>query len=184
MATTSGSALTLCTGPSGRGCCQTTFSGTRRGNATDPLTQWLGAAAGAGCARVPPVSLGGFWKNFLFYAACVVALFALGKAGLCLRPSILQSFWCMGVACGVRRIWDACAAWFDSGYMFYVRLWTNFTYFLRCGELESCGVCSPFLQNGEACTVHAAGCSFSQRGLHVGTWTRRFFAAQCSWSPR
>ena len=26
------------------------------------------------------------------------------KSGLCLRPRILQSFWCMGVACGVRRI--------------------------------------------------------------------------------
>ena len=34
-----------------------------------PLTQWLGAAAGAGCARVLPVSLGGLWKNFLFFVA-------------------------------------------------------------------------------------------------------------------
>ena len=32
----------------------------------------------AGCARVLPVSLGGFWKNFLFYVLCV-ALFALGN---------------------------------------------------------------------------------------------------------
>ena len=31
-----------------------------------PLTQWLGGAAGAGCARVLPVSHGGLWKNFLF----------------------------------------------------------------------------------------------------------------------
>ena len=43
-----------------------------------PLTQWLGAAAGAGCARVLLVSLGGFWKNFLFFVLCV-ALFALGN---------------------------------------------------------------------------------------------------------
>ena len=43
-----------------------------------PLTQWLGAAAGAGCARVLPVSLEGLWKNFLFYVLCV-ALFALGN---------------------------------------------------------------------------------------------------------
>ena len=35
MATSSGSALTLCMGHSGRSCCQTTFSGTRRGNVTD-----------------------------------------------------------------------------------------------------------------------------------------------------
>ena len=35
MATSSGSALTLCMGHSGRSCCQTTFSGTRRGNGTD-----------------------------------------------------------------------------------------------------------------------------------------------------
>ena len=87
MATLSGSALTLCMGHSGRSCCQTTFSGTRRGNGTDggfggfgsallwllrgksgpgcvlllvyPLTQWPGAAAGAGCTRVLPASLGG-----------------------------------------------------------------------------------------------------------------------------
>ena len=25
------------------------------------------------------------------------------KSGLCLRPRIFQSFWCLGVACGVRR---------------------------------------------------------------------------------
>ena len=24
---------------------------------------------------------------------------------------------------------DACAGWFNSGYMFYGRLWTNFTFF-------------------------------------------------------
>ena len=42
MATTSGSALTLCTGPFGRGCCQTTFSGTRRGNGTDGSTVTMG----------------------------------------------------------------------------------------------------------------------------------------------
>ena len=105
MATTSGSASTLCMGHSGRGCCQTTFSGSRRGKTAlmaawwlrvcwcgsllvaerqerswlvrfllYHLTQWLGAAAGAGCARVLPVSLGGLWKNFLFCVACLVAV--------------------------------------------------------------------------------------------------------------
>ena len=38
---------------------------------------------------------------------------------------------CLGVVCGERRIRDACAAWFHSGYIIYGRLWTNFTYFLR-----------------------------------------------------
>ena len=98
MAMMSGSVLTPCKGHFGKSCCQTTFSGSRRGNGADgsmvasgvwcgslvvaerqerswlvllllvyPLTHWLGAAAGAGCARVLPVSLGGLWKNFLFY---------------------------------------------------------------------------------------------------------------------
>ena len=37
------------------------------------------SAPGAVCAREPPVSHGGFWKNFLFYVAGLVALFALGN---------------------------------------------------------------------------------------------------------
>ena len=37
----------------------------------------------------------------------------------------------MGVACGARLVgfMDACAAWFNSGYMFYRKLWTNFSIF-------------------------------------------------------
>ena len=51
-------------------------------------------------------------------------------------------FWRMGVACGVQRFGffgRSCvlATWLDSGYMFFDRLWTNFSHFLRCGELES-----------------------------------------------
>ena len=39
-------------------------------------------------------------------------------------------FWCMGVACGVQRIGyfgRSCVhcTWFDSGYMFFERLWKN-----------------------------------------------------------
>ena len=72
--------------------------------------------------------VGGFWKNFLFYVLCV-ALFAFGHldfafALVSFSPSGLWVF-----ACGVRRFRDACAAWFDSGYMFYGRLWTNFSIF-------------------------------------------------------
>ena len=42
MATTSGSALTPCTGHTGRSCCQTTVSATRRGKGTDGSTVILG----------------------------------------------------------------------------------------------------------------------------------------------
>ena len=40
MAMTSGSASTPCMGRFGRGCCRTTCSGTRRGNATDGTCGW------------------------------------------------------------------------------------------------------------------------------------------------
>ena len=100
-----------------------------------------------------------------------------------LCPRIFQFFWCLGVACGVRRIRDACAAWFNSGYMLYVRLWTNFSIFYVAVNLKREAV---LLQ---VCTVVASGGSFSQRGLHIETWTLflrvlHFLAAQCSWSPR
>ena len=49
---------------------------------------------------------------------------------------------------------DACATWFDS------------TRILK--RLLS------IPQNGEVCTVDASGCSFSQRGSHVGK-SRSFF---------
>ena len=58
-----------------------------------PLTQWLGAAAGAGCARVLLVSLGGLWKNSCSTLLCrrVVRNW---KSGLCLRPCIFQFLVC------------------------------------------------------------------------------------------
>ena len=46
MATASGSASTLCMGRFGRNCCQTTFSGTRRGNDTDGSTAASGGGSG------------------------------------------------------------------------------------------------------------------------------------------
>ena len=51
-----------------------------------------GAAVGAGCARVPPVSHGGFWKNFLFYVVCLAVLFALEKLNTSPSPSYLSAF--------------------------------------------------------------------------------------------
>ena len=67
----------------------------------------------------------------------------LEKWTLLLCPRIFQpSCRCLGVACGEQRFGyfgRSCvlATWFDSGYMFFERLWTHFSHFLRCGELES-----------------------------------------------
>ena len=57
-----------------------------------PSSAVAGAAVGAGCARVPPVSDGGCWKNFLFYVACLAALFALGKPDTSPLPSYLSAY--------------------------------------------------------------------------------------------
>ena len=94
--------------------------------------------AGRGCCALS--AYGSFWKNFLFYVD-LLALFALGKLDTSPLPSYLSALVrCLGVACGVLRF-DFSGilrdTWFDSGYMFYGRLWTNFSHFLRCGELES-----------------------------------------------
>ena len=59
-----------------------------------------------------------------------VVLFAIGIWTLP-SPSYLSVLRCLGVASGVRRIRDACFAWFNSGYITYERLLANFTYFLR-----------------------------------------------------
>ena len=80
------------------------------------------------------------------------------KSGLC----VLR---CLGVASGVRRIRDACFAWFNSGCMFYERLLANFTHFLRAVNSDPrCSLSIP--QNGEVCTVDASSCSVSSRGSH------------------
>ena len=84
-----------------------------------------GAAVGASCARVPPVSYGGFWKNFLFYVASLPSCSHLENWTLLLCPLIFQSFsWRLGVACGVQRIGSfgrsfVHLTWFDSGHMFF-----------------------------------------------------------------
>ena len=100
-----------------------------------PLTQWLGAAVGAGCARVLPVSLGGFSKNFLFYVLCcrvvrtwksglAFALVSFSPSGVCVLPVEYVSSG--RVRCLVQQ-------WIHV-------LWEvldEFQHFLRCGELES-----------------------------------------------
>ena len=86
------------------------------------------------------------------------------KSGLRLRPRIFQSFG-VWVASGVRRIRDACFAWFNSGYMFCERLLANFTYFLHVVNSDPRRLLS-VPQNGEVCTVGASSCSVSSRGSH------------------
>ena len=80
-------------------------------------------------------------------------------------PLFLSVLRCLGVASGVRRIRDACYAWFNSGYMFHERLLVNFTYFLRVVSSDPRRLLS-IPQNGEVCTVDASSCSVSSRGSH------------------
>ena len=112
-------------------------------------------------------------KTSLFHVACFIARFALGNLDTSLFALVSSSpCSCMGVACGAQRIGlfrEILRA------LLLVRQWIHalrealyeFTHFLRCGELESRGVWPPFSQIGEACTVDASGCSFSQRGSHL-----------------
>ena len=122
-------------------------------------SRWCRLCTGAACQS---------WRlmeEFPVLCGWLVAQFALGNldfafAFVSFSPSV---FGCCLWSTSYFR--DAYAAWFNSGYIIYGRLWTNFKYFLRCGELRSRGV------NGEVCTVDAPGCSFYQRVSHVGTWT-------------
>ena len=59
-----------------------------------------------------------------------------------LCPRIFQLVLAFGCWMWVQRLgffgrFCVLATWLDSGYMFFERLWTNFSHFLRCGELES-----------------------------------------------
>ena len=101
-----------------------------------------GAAIGACCARVPPVSHGGFWKNFLFYVACLAALFALGKLDTSPLPSYLSAYsgvWVLPVEYSVLDFSEdpACTSLGSTVKTCSSRAVEEFTYLLRCGELES-----------------------------------------------
>ena len=127
-----------------------------------PLTQWLGAAAGADCAWLP-VRHGGFWKNFLFYVP-FAALFAPGNLDIAFA---LVSFSPSVFGC---CLWSTL---YSGRVLCLVQQWIHV---LReaFGELHifsTCGALRPvaFLsisQNGEVCTVDASSCSVSSRGSH------------------
>ena len=89
-------------------------------------------------------------KNPLLRALC--RAIRTWKSGLRLCPR------CLGVASAVRRIRDACFA-------FYERLLANFTYFLRVVNSDPRRLLS-IPQNGEVCTVDASCCSVSSRASH------------------
>ena len=90
-----------------------------------PLTQLLGAAAGADCAWLP-VRHGGFWKNFLLRALC--RAIRTWKSGHCLSlvsfsPSVfgccLWSTLYSGRAFGELHIFSTCVAlrsWRSSSF--------------------------------------------------------------------
>ena len=97
-----------------------------------PLTQWLGAAAGADCAWLP-VRHGGFWKNFLFYVP--LPRYSHMEIWTLPLPSYLSVLRCLGVASGARCIRDACLV---QQWIHVLRVaFGEFHIFSTCGALRS-----------------------------------------------
>ena len=53
----------------------------------------------------------------------------------------------------------------SSSHCSHLEIWT----LPSCAATQTRGVLSPFLQDGEVCTVDASSCSLSQRGSHFET---------------
>ena len=70
-------------------------------------------------------------EEFPLLRCRLVALFALRYLDFAFALVYFSSsgVWVLPVECVVLVFRDACAAWFNSGYMFCGRLWTNFTIF-------------------------------------------------------
>ena len=85
---------------------------------TTVFGEWLWALVrgGADCAWVLLVSYGGFWKNFLFFVAAV-ALFALGNLDFAFALVSFRLGPVFGCCLWSTSFRDACAAWFNSGYL-------------------------------------------------------------------
>ena len=99
-----------------------------------------GAAAGADCAWEPPVSHGGFQKNFLFHVACLVVLFAHGK--LDFSTFALVSFnpsgvWVLPVEYVVFDFSGRVRCLVQQRTHVPREALGEFLHFLRCGELKS-----------------------------------------------
>ena len=72
------------------------------------------------------ISYGGFWNKFLFYVAASPRRSHL-EIWTLPSPLYLSVLLVFGYFVLVLR--GACATWFASGYIFYGRLWTNFSIF-------------------------------------------------------
>ena len=159
MATTSGSAWTLCMGHSGKSCCQTTFSGSRRGNGADgsmvasvvwcgsllvaekPERSWLMRSPGlpsntvawsSRWCRLLPVSVVASSRNSHLES---VQYFRVPQNGshCSVRVGVAYEFenWILG------RCLFACAILRSTVDTCSLRALEEFTFFLRCGEHES-----------------------------------------------
>ena len=94
-----------------------------------PLTKWLGEQLLVQTVLGYQSVMEAFGR--IFSSTCRSPHYSHLEIWTLPSPSYLSVLRCLGVASGVRRIRDACFAWFNSGYMFYERLLANFTYFLR-----------------------------------------------------
>ena len=118
------------------------------------------------------------------------------KSGFCLRPCCrCAGEWVLPVEYSVWIFRDACATWFNSGYMST----GGFGQLSAFSTIEVNSNPEAFFHHSvEWRRVHS-GCfrlQFLQPSLHVETWTLflqvlhflavcgGFFVAQCSWSPR
>ena len=128
-------------------------------------TSWCGAHRGRhGCGCFQPLvqavrgcraalsAYGSFWKNFLFYVACLAAPFALGKLDTSPLPSYLSAYsgiWFVSVEYSVLDCSGdpACTSLGSTVDTCSSRGIGRI--FLRCGELDSLGVSPSFTQNGE-----------------------------------
>ena len=106
-----------------------------------PLTQWLGAAAGADCAWLP-VRHGGLWKNFLFYVP-FAAPFAPGNLDFAFAlVSFISVFGC----CLWSASYSGCVLCLVQQWIHVLReAFGELHIFSPCGELRS-----------DAFTLHSA----------------------------
>ena len=128
-----------------------------------PLTQWLGAAAGADCAWLP-VRPGGFWKNFLFYVP-FSALFAPGNLDLTFAlvsfsPSVFGCCLCSTSHSGRFFLFGSTVDTCSTRGLWRI----SHIFCVRCTQTR--GVYFSIPQNGEVCTVGASSGSVSSRGSH------------------
>ena len=163
-------------GRSGGSCCPTTGSGNRRGSGADGSMVLTGDEMGCGYFQLllqavrgaalcqPTVALEEFPLLRRFARAV-----RTWKSGLRLRPRIFQSFWCLGVACGVRRIFGTRALLGSTVDTFSTGGFGRISHiFYVAADSDPEAFFLHFVLNGEICTVAASGCSFSQRASHVG----------------